>query len=144
MELTTKDAAGAVVPGVAVTITSTGNTAGFNRTVTTNGQGFAQISQLAPGSYTIVSAPISGFVGQKAEFRVELGRAAQVTLELSTTVGAVVDITGGDVPIDSTSSEISTSVSSQKIEALPKGTNFTSILKIIPGVRQESLAGGFY
>ena len=56
LEITTKDAAGAVVPGVTVTVTSTGGTAGFNRTVTTNDQGFVSIPQLAPGTYAVTSA----------------------------------------------------------------------------------------
>lgn len=144
LEITTKDKNGAVVPGVAVTVVSSAGTAGFRRTVTTNDQGFARILQVPPGLYTLTTAAVSGF-GEStvSNVRVDLGRVSATPVELGATVGAVVDVTGGEAPIDQTSSEISTSVSAQKIESLPKGTNFTSLLKVVPGVRPEPLAGGF-
>lgn len=49
--------------------------------------------------------------------------------------------TGGT--IDTTQAEISSSISGEKVEALPRGTNMTSLLKVVPGVRPEKLAGGF-
>ncbi|MCA1639974.1 MAG: TonB-dependent receptor plug domain-containing protein [Acidobacteria bacterium] len=55
----------------------------------------------------------------------------------------MVDITSSDQPVDTTDNEISTSVNAQKIELLPKGVNFTSVLRAAPGVRGEGLAGGF-
>jgi len=144
IEITTKDSAGALVPGVAVTVTSAEGTAGFKRTVTTDGSGFIRIPQLPPGTYQLTAAATAGFADSSVNARVELGKASQVTVEMgvkATDVG--VTITGGDAPLDTTSSEISTSVSSEKIQSLPKGTGFTSILKVVPGVRPESLAGGF-
>lgn len=143
IEVTTKDSAGALVPGVAVTITSSEGTAGYRRTVTTDGSGFVRVPQIAPGSYRITAAATSGFAETIVSARVELGRASQVTVTLGVQAGAEVTVTGGDAPIDTTSSEISTSVSAQKIDVLPKGNNFTSLLKIVPGVRPEPLAGGF-
>ena len=143
IEITTKDSAGAVVPGVAVTVTSTASTAGFRRTVTTDSSGFVRIPQLAPGTYSVTAAATAGFKESSSNARVELGKTSQVNVEMGVQVGAVVDVTGGDAPLDTTSSEISTSVSSAKIQSLPKGTGFTSILKIVPGVRPEALAGGF-
>ena len=43
IEITAKDETGAVVPGVAMTVVSTGGTAGYKRTVTTNDEGFVLI-----------------------------------------------------------------------------------------------------
>lgn len=143
IEITTKDSTGALVPGVAVTVTSTEGTAGFRRTVTTDSSGFVRIPQVPPGTYLITAAATAGFAETSARAAVELGKASQISVEMGVKAGAEVTITGGDAPLDSTSSEISTSVSTAKIESLPKGNNFTSILKIVPGVRPEALAGGF-
>ena len=143
IEITTKDSAGALVPGVAITITSAEGTAGFRRTVTTDSNGFVRIPQVPPGVYQITAAATAGFAETTSKAFVELGKASQVGIEMGVKAGAEVTITGGDAPLDSTSSEISTSVSTAKIESLPKGTNFTSILKVVPGVRPEALSGGF-
>lgn len=145
IEITTKDSAGALVPGVAVTITSAEGTAGFKRTVTTNDSGFIRVLQLAPGLYTVTNDAVNGFAAGSQQARIELGQTSQVTLTLGVDVvnPNEVNVTGGDAPIDTTSSEISNSVNSERIGLLPKGENFTSILKVIPGTRPEAKSGGF-
>lgn len=40
-------------------------------------------------------------------------------------------------------SGVGTSVTARSVNELPKGTNFTSVLKAVPGTRPEGLAGGF-
>ena len=47
------------------------------------------------------------------------------------------------LPVDTTNSAIQTSITAQKIELLPKGVDFTSVLKAVPGTRPESRTGGF-
>lgn len=143
LEISTKDSAGALVPGVAVTITSTGSTAGFRRTVTTDSSGFVRIPQMNPGSYQVTAAATAGFSESSVNARVELGKASQVTVEMGVKADASVTVTGSDLPLDTSSSEISTSVTAERIAQLPKGNNFTSILKVVPGTRPEPLAGGF-
>jgi hypothetical protein len=144
IEITTKDTSGALVPGVALTITNAEGTAGFRRTVTTDSSGYVRIPQVPPGAYTITAAATGGFAQSSTRVGVELGRASQVDLAMGVQAANVdVTVTGDAPPLDSTSSEISTSVSAEKIESLPKGTGFTSILKVVPGVRQEALSGGF-
>ncbi len=143
IEITTKDQTGAVVPGVPVTVESAG-AAGFRRTVTTDGQGFARILQVAPGTYKITTEAVSGFGARTLTTNVELGKAAQVSVDLSIQgTGVTVDVVGGETAVvDSTSSEISKSISAARIESLPKGVNFTSVLRVL-GARPEPLAGGF-
>ena len=51
------------------------------------------------------------------------------------------DITGGDVVIDTGSSEVSNSITAQQFDALPKGNNFTSLLTITPGVTNFTGSG---
>ena len=143
IEITTKDASGAVVPGVVVTVTSGSQTTGFKRSVTTDDSGFARIPQVPPGTYNLSAAPISGFAESKQTASVVLGRAAQVVIEMAVSASATVDVAAGENVVDTGSSEISTSVSSAKIDSLPVAGNFTSLLKIVPGVRPEALAGGF-
>ena len=143
IDITTSDSTGALVPGVQLTVTSV-SAAGFRRTATTDGSGFVRIAQVPPGTYLITAAPTAGFSESTANATVELGKASQVRVEMGVRSGvAEVNIAAGDAPVDSTSSEISTSVGAKRIESLPKGTNMTSILKVVPGVRPEPLAGGF-
>src|SRR5829696_1967721 len=153
LEGTVKDANGAVVPNITVTITTaqTGTTttsggAGFRRTVTTDSDGFFRAIQVPPGVYVITTTASSGFGEAKYEnIAVAIGRNTQ--LELTLTPGATtttVDVAASDAaPVDTTNSAIQTTISAQEIELLPKGTGFTSVLKTVPGTRPESRTGGF-
>lgn len=149
IEVTVKDTAGAVVPNVSVTIasaTTVGNTtAGFKRTITTNDGGTLRLLQVPPGTYTVTAAPTAGFQERVVNnVTVSLGKETAVNIEMSTTVGASVSVTGDDVsPIDTTDTKIQTNVSAQLAEMLPKGPNFASILKISPATRPEPRSGQF-
>ena len=146
IEVTIKDPAGAIIPNAAVTISnSTGSgTAGFKRTVTTDGNGFQRILQIPPGRYTISVAAISGFTERQInDVQVVLGKATPVNIELGGQVGAVVDVSAQTLAIDATESKIQTNITAQDAELLPKGTNFSSLLKISPATRPEPLSGGF-
>ena len=156
IEGTVKDSAGAVVPNSTLTITSsgtaasgtttTGTGAGFSRTITTSSDGFFRLLQVPPGTYNIVTTAANGFGEARYEnVTVALGQTTQ--LEITVNPGATVntvDVTASDAPpVDTTNSAIQTSINAQKIELLPKGTGFTSLLKIVPGTRPESRTGGF-
>ncbi|PYT01116.1 MAG: hypothetical protein DMF63_03980 [Acidobacteria bacterium] len=155
IEGTVKDANGAVVPNVTVTITNsqgatvtttTGGGAGFRRTVTTNEEGFFRALQIPPGAYQLATSATSGFSESKYEnVAVAIGRNTQ--LEIVVTPGATtttVDVAASDVPpVDTTNSSIQTSITAQEIELIPKGTGFTSVLKTVPGTRPESRSGGY-
>lgn len=139
-----KDAQGGVVPGVTVTIT--GTTSSFTRTVTGDSKGFYRVLQVPPGSYIVSTAAMSGFSGAKVEgVQVALGKATAVDVTVQAgNVAAVVDINASDVArIDPTDNKIQTNITSKQIDTLPKGTNFTSLLKLSPATRQEALSGGF-
>ncbi len=89
IEVTIKDANGAVVPNVPLTVTSTGSSTGFKRSVTSDDSGFARILLVPPGAYNITAAAVSGFA-QKivGPIEVNLGRTTGVTIELAISVGA--------------------------------------------------------
>src|SRR5436190_16258494 len=65
--VTVTDAQGKVVPNASLTVSSTGDTTGFKRNVTTNEDGEARLIQVPPGVYFIVVAPIQGFVEKRVE-----------------------------------------------------------------------------
>ncbi len=94
LEGTVKDPTGALVPGVAVTIksatstteatTTTGIATGFNRTVTTDDQGFFRLLQVPPGYYVVSTAPMSGFGESRTDnVQVALGRTTPVNIQLA-------------------------------------------------------------
>lgn len=146
IEITVQDATGANIPNASVTIASSSgsSTAGFRRTVTTDDSGFQRVLQVPPGTYTITVAAISGFAErQLTDINVVLGKVTPVTIELGAQVGAVVDVTDGESPIDTTDTKIQTNISAKDAELLPKGTNFSSLLKVSPATRPEPLTGGF-
>lgn len=155
LEGTVKDSNGAVVPNVAVTIKNSTSTAtaiettgistGFSRTVTTDDQGFFRVLQMPPGSYVVTTAATSGFGESRNEnVQITLGRATQLSIQLTAgQASATVNVATSDQPIDTTGSDISTSLSAQKLALLPKGGSFLSALKASPGTRPDTIAGGF-
>lgn len=146
LEITTKDANDAVVPGVALTITSFGTTTGFKRTVTTNDEGVVRILQIPPGTYSISSAAVSGFAAKTVnDVPVNLGRTTPLafTMEIGQT-GIVVDVNPEDVsPIDTTSTTVENTIDNRTLDLLPKGLNFNSVLNTLPGTGAETRGGGF-
>jgi len=149
IEITVKDPQGAVVPNVSVTIESAAgsSTSGFKRTVTTDNQGFVRVLKLAPGLYTITAAATSGFAERIIpNVPVGLGKVTPVTIDLG--IGNIdpntVTVNSTDVnPIDTSSTKIETTISSQTAELLPKGISFASILKVSAATRPEPLSGQF-
>ncbi|MBK7394359.1 MAG: TonB-dependent receptor [Chloracidobacterium sp.] len=144
IEGTVKDSKGAVVPGASVTVT--GTSVGFSQTVTTNSDGFYRIERAPTGLYKVSVAAISGFAAttvDNAQVVIEKTTTADVTLGISSvnTVEVVADPLG--VVLDTSDSKVQTNITSQLYEQLPKGTSFTSLLKVSPGTRAESNSGGF-
>jgi hypothetical protein len=149
IEVTIKDPTGAAVPGAAVTITAAGTstetTVAFSRTSTTNEDGFLRVLQVPPGFYTVTVAPTSGF-GETTLQNVEvvLGKTTPITIDVKAGgVAEVVTVTDDQVAIDPTDNKIQTNITARTAELLPKGTNFTSLLKVSPATRPEPLSGGF-
>lgn len=156
IEGTVKDATGAVVPNVSVTVesatgqdstltTTTGVTSGFRRTLTTNEEGFFRVLQVPPGVFTVTTEATAGFAGARYEnVTVSIDKLTQLNIELAAgTSTNVVNVETTDQPVDTTDNKVSTSINAQKIELLPKGVDFTSVLKTVPGTRGEGAAGGF-
>jgi hypothetical protein len=144
IEGTITDQTGAVVPGVTVTIRSTGTTAGYNNTTTTNEEGYFIFNQIPVGTYQVTTNS-GNFKSASGEVTVVLDRNANFSPKLEPGAPTVtVDVvTDSSVTIDQSDTKIDTNITKQIIEDLPSGTNFTSLLKIAPNVRPEALSGGF-
>lgn len=138
------DPNGAVVPNATVTARSTGTTAGYNQTATTDENGYFQFPQIPVGTYT-VTATGTGFSTARQEVNVVIDKSARFDAQLQ--VGGsenIVDVTAdSSVTIDPGDTKIDTNITKQVFDALPKGTQFTSLLKTAPNVRPEALSGGF-
>jgi len=140
-----KDPQGAVVPGVAITIT--GVDVGFNRTLTTDEEGYYRARQIPPGIYTVTAAAAAGFTGQTRE-RVQVVLGQATTLDFDLTVGgAQADVTvtsdEGGLAVDPTETKVQENITAREIDALPKGTNITSLLRTTTAARPEPLSGQF-
>jgi hypothetical protein len=156
IEGTVKDAAGALVPNVTVTITNakaaasgtttTGVAGGFNRAINTNEEGFFRVLQVPPGTYDVVTTASSGFGEARYEnVTVAIGQTTQLTITVTagSTVTTVDIVASEALAVDTTNNAIQTTIGAQKIELIPKSTGFTGLLKTIPGTRPESRTGGF-
>ncbi len=114
------DPNGAVIANASVMLRN--ESTGQSFSTSTAGDGSFARSGLPQGNYTVtVNAP--GFNTLNVR-NTGLGR----TLQLQLDVGSVSE---------------SVNVTSSQITELPRGTNFTSLLRVAPGVRPEGLAGGF-
>ena len=128
---TVTDSSGAVVAGATVTATNTATS--DSRSTTTNENGKYLIGNLTAGTYNL-KVDASGFkswLTQNVPVTADGFVKYDVALEVGT-VSETVNVTGDVMKIE-------TSV----ISDLPKGTQFSGLLKIAPGARAESLAGGF-
>ncbi|MBS1811036.1 MAG: TonB-dependent receptor [Acidobacteria bacterium] len=141
IEGTVSDATGARVPNATIKVEG----AAFTRTTTSGEDGFFRILQVPPGIYkvTVSATNFSSTVAESVS--VVLGKSTELTFSLKAgSVSEAVTITSDDIArIDTSDNKIQTNITSKVIDALPKGTNMTSLLKISPAARAESRSGQF-
>ena len=130
---TVTDSTGAVVPGVAVTVTNTSTNVAF-RTVTSS-SGDYQAPDRLPGPYS-VTAVAKGF--QKAVtsgFTLTVDQKVRVNITLKPgEVTETMSVTAQGVALDTDSEALSTLVSQQQVENLPlNGRNFMQLLLVTAG-----------
>ena len=131
---TVTDASGAVVAGAKVTILNEGTA--LTRTVVSDTSGEYTVPSLPTGRYTVMSE-MSGFKAL-ALSNIEVGVDQRVRIDLKLEVGAMsesVSITAETPLVQTSSSELGTTVGNEQIEALPlNGRNFVNLTRTIPGV----------
>jgi len=131
---TVTDSTGATVAGAKVTLVNEGT--GLSRVLTADSNGEYTAPGLPTGHYTITSE-MTGFK-TVALSNIEVGVDQRVRINIKHEVGAMsesVSVTAETPLIQTSSSELGTTVGSTQIEALPlNGRNFVSLTRSIPGV----------
>lgn len=138
---TVNDATGARVPGATIKVDGISVT----RTVTADADGFFRLLQVPAGTYKVTVSQASFSTAVVDGVVVQLGKTTP--LEISLKVGAVseqVNISSESVVrIDPADNKIQTNISSRVVDALPKGMNMSSLLKVSPATRIEAKSGQF-
>src|SRR5712691_2301988 len=128
------DSSGAVMPGASVTLTNTGT--GLTRIVVTDSNGEYTVPSLPTGKYT-VKAELSGFKTVTMP-DVDLGVDQRMRINMRLEIGAVeesITVTGASPLVQTSSSELGTTVSEEQIKMLPlNGRNFVNLTRTVPGV----------
>ena len=131
---TVADTTGAVLPGVTVTVKHTET--GLTRTLVTDSNGEYTAASIPTGTYT-VTGEISGFKSVSLS-NVQVGVDQRVRADIKLEVGAMtesVEIVAQTPLVQTSSSDLSTTVTEEQIKQLPlNGRNFVSLTRSIPGV----------
>ncbi|HXU82219.1 MAG TPA: carboxypeptidase regulatory-like domain-containing protein, partial [Polyangia bacterium] len=139
---TVRDASGAVLPGVAVSLT--GATVVGTQTATTNEEGFYRITNLPPGTYDL-SYTLAGFrtVARKG-LRVNVGLTLEenASLEVSQREEQVEVVAEAPV-VDTQSSEVGANYDRQWVENAPlRRFSFLDLVAAAPGSQQTEDGSG--
>jgi len=132
---------GTAIPGVLVTATSPKM---VGKTVAVSDEnGVYRLMNLAPGTYKLTYA-LDGFatmVKNNVLLKVEQTIRIPITMELKK-LKDTITVEGTAPLIDVKSSTQGTTLSKETFNALPKGRDFTSLLKSMPGVSDEPMLSG--
>lgn len=138
------DPTGAVISNAQVTVTNTST--GQAKTATSGSAGDFRVSLLVPGTYRVVAAA-QGFSAVSNTVSVAAGIVATDNLKLalgsSTTT---VEVSAEPVPVNTENGDISTSFTSEQIQALPNpGNDLTFVAQTAPGsiMNTGTAAGGY-
>jgi len=135
------DTSGAVVPGVTVVVTH--DATGATREAVTDAQGLFRAPLLPIGPYT-VKATLAGFQSvQQTGVRVSVGETVSLRIELKpSAVSESVTVSGNSPVIETTRSQVSSTVSETSIANLPvNGRNFIDFVLLTPGVTRDVRTG---
>jgi len=141
IEGTVLDIDGGALPGVTVEARSA-NLAG-SAVVVTNDRGTFRFPALPPGSYNL-RATLDGFNPQGIEdIELTLGQLLKVEMTLQLEgISETLTVTGERPLIDIKQSATTTSLSSETIEALPRGRDFTSVVAYTASAVDDKATGG--
>ncbi|WP_321472690.1 TonB-dependent receptor [uncultured Paludibaculum sp.] len=137
-----KDASGAVIPGVSVTVVN--SETGRPAAVETNETGVYIARSLEPGRYEIKFDKTGFARTELKDVVLALGRetTADAVLEIGATQQAV-QVTEAAPLIDTGGVTVSSNVTSEEFNLLPKARSFQSVVLLSPGVNSGQIEGGF-
>src|SRR4051812_23241300 len=130
-----------VIRGATVVVTD--NKTGKERTVVSGDEGAFTVPQLDPGTYT-VKVEATGFAGKTfTDVKIDVSRdySLNASLEVGSVTGDVTVVAGADV-INSSSAELSTTVSTRQISELPlNGRNPLNLITLQAGTAANGAQG---
>jgi len=139
---TVTDPTGAVVPGVAVTVTNAATHRVFN--TRTGGDGTYRATDLDPGRYSVAFEKTGFSRYEVPDVIVLVGRTLKVEAALQ--VGSVtqtVQVTEAPPLIDTGSTMVAHNVTSEEFALLPKPRGFQGIAIFSPSVNTGEIEGGY-
>src|ERR1041384_4689519 len=134
---TVKDQSGAVVPNATVEVS--GPALIGTKKDTTDSTGQFTFSKLPVGIYT-VTVTASGFSNYKRT-GIELSTGRLPSIDVQLKLGAqqeTVEVSGEAPVVDVTQSKVSTSVSREVLDNIPKGRSFQSVIPFAPEIGRAS------
>jgi len=141
---TLKDQSNAVLPGV--TVTAKNQATGLTRVATTDATGQYRLSALTPGVYD-VTTDLSGFSAEaRKDIVLVIDQVAIIDFTMKPAAIAETITVAGESPIvDTTKSDVSTSVSTDQIQNLPVAARrWVDLAMLTPGTSQDNIRGFFY
>jgi outer membrane receptor protein involved in Fe transport len=134
-----KDASGGVLPGVTVLAKS----AGASQTSVTDANGTYRFPALQPGTYTL-TATLQGFTDAKVD-NIDLGIGKLLRVELTLKIAGMaenVSVKAEPPIVDVKQDAVSTTITSDIIDLIPRGRDWLSAIQGIAGTGNESKGGG--
>ena len=109
-----------------------------SRTAVTDSQGRYKLSLLPPGTYDLTFTK-QGFAAEtRSGIVVQLDRDTSLDLSLRATVEEAVTVIAEAPAIDVASSALGVAFDTTTIESIPSGRNYTSIVRVAPGVSSDA------
>jgi outer membrane receptor protein involved in Fe transport len=141
IEGTIVDQTGALMPGVTVTVVQPAT--GITRTAVTDENGVFRLPLLPVGIYD-VTTELAGFTARKIpELSLTVGQTVTLKIQMAvSTLTETVNVSGGTPVIESTRSQVSSTISEATVQNLPvNGRNFIDFALLTPGVTRDVRTG---
>jgi Carboxypeptidase regulatory-like domain/TonB-dependent Receptor Plug Domain len=129
---------GSVLPGVTVTLTGVG----APQTQVTDAQGRFRFVNLSPATYTL-KAELAGYgTATRAGINVNIGRNAEVTIQLNPSVSDVITVTAEAPLLDQRRTGTGATLTEVELEQVPSARDPWVILQQVPGVLMDRINVG--
>jgi len=136
-----RDSTGAALAGAKMTVTNVGTN--VSRVVTTNNAGEYVVSELLPGTYTVLAEDQGFKKAAQAPFKLDVNQVVRVDFTL--TVGSInetVTVTAAEPLVESQTSSLGQVIEQSRVNDLPlDGRDFVELAYLTPGVNSGPNAG---
>ena len=128
-----RDASGALIPDVSVTVTNTATN--VSRTIATNSDGLYNAPSLVPGPYA-VKVERSGFRTTLSHIELQVQQIARVDFSLQIgQVGQSIDVSAAPPALNTEDATVGTVIETRRITDLPlNGRNYMQLIALSPNV----------